>query len=306
MQTYNGWTYTWQNTNQLNVMSNTGNVISYQYNYNGFRTSKTVNGVTTSYTLNGSQITSQTDGTNTLNFIYDSNGKLEYMTLNGTVYYYEKNNQGDVIGLVDSNANEKVTYSYDSYGKILSVGGTLANTVGVLNPFRYRGYYYDNETGMYYLQSRYYNPELSRFISADDPSYHQDYSSPASTNLYAYASNNPVMYTDADGHSTSIPYPGYYIKYNPGSYDYNAKLVQQQLDNVYGYSLDPDGYFGPLTKNAVIDFQNKHSACGGADGIVGPNTWGVLFAVNRVVSKILCKPPSSFLFYLTMEVYTIF
>ena len=203
------------------------------------------------------------------------------MTLNGTVYYYERDNQCDITGLVDSSGNEVVTYTYDSWGKLLSTGGTLADTVGVQNPFRYRSYYYDNETGLYYLQSRYYNPELSRFISADDPKSHQDYSNLISANLYSYANDNPVLYADPDGKATSTPYPGYYIEYDPHTYDSNVKLVQKQLDNVFGYSLDADGYFGPVTKSAVMDFQNKHSQCGGADGIVGPNTWAVLFASNN-------------------------
>lgn len=200
VKTFNGWTYSWQNSDQLSSMSNTSNTISYQYNYSGVRTSKTVNGVTTTYMLNGSVITSQTDGTNTINYTYDSHGTLVYMTVNGTVYYYEKNNQGDIIGLVDSSGNEVVTYSYDSWGKLLTLGGTLASTVGTLNPFRYRGYYYDTETGLYYLQSKYYNPEIGRFISKDDASYAYD-TSCIGENLYAYCGNNPINRYDDNGMS---------------------------------------------------------------------------------------------------------
>ena len=172
IQTYNGSTYSWKN-GQLSGVVNPSDTISYQYNYNNIRTSKIVNGVTTTYTLDGdNNVTSETTGANTINYTYDASGSLVSMTLNGTIYYYEKNLQGDIIGLVDSNNNEVVTYTYDSWGKVLSIGGSLASTVGVDNPYRYRGDRYDTETGMYYLQSRYYNPDFGRFISADDPAYH--------------------------------------------------------------------------------------------------------------------------------------
>jgi RHS repeat-associated protein len=124
------------------------------------------------------------------------------MTLNGAKYYYETDVQGDIIGLLDSKNNEVVTYQYDTWGKLISVGGSLASTVGAQNPFRYRGYYYDTESGLYYLQSRYYNPEISRFISRDDTSYHKDQTG-INANLYVYANNNPVMYGDPNGHSVT-------------------------------------------------------------------------------------------------------
>ena len=276
---YNGWTYTWQNTDKLSVMSNASNTIGYKYNYDGIRTSKTVNGVTTNFTLSDNRIVAQNDGTNNIKFTYDSIGHLVYMTLNGTCYYYEKNNQGDVIGLVDSSGNEVVKYSYDAWGNIISIGGSGADSIGKLNPFRYRSYYYDNESGMYYLQTRYYSPELCRFISADDPSFHRDFSNITAANLYVYANNDPIKYTDYDGRDVSSPYPGYFIQYNPSCYDANVELVQQQLNNVYGYSLDVDGYFGPMTQAAVIDFQDNHPECGGSDGVVGPKTWAVMFSV---------------------------
>ena len=95
-----------------------------------------------------------------------------------------------------------VTYQYDAWGKLINMDGSLASTVGIQNPFRYRGYYYDTETGLYYLQSRYYNPEISRFISRDDASLHKGQTG-VSANLYAYANNNPVIYGDPDGHSVT-------------------------------------------------------------------------------------------------------
>jgi RHS repeat-associated protein len=88
------------------------------------------------------------------------------MNLNGTEYYYIKNAQGDIIGLFDKTGTQVVSYSYDTWGKLISIGGSLASTVGAENPYRYRGYRYDSETGLYYLQSRYYNPDWGRFVNA--------------------------------------------------------------------------------------------------------------------------------------------
>lgn len=199
MLTYNGWSYTWQNK-QLATAGNSTSNISYQYNAAGIRTSKTINGITTNYTVDDSNnIISETNGTDTIHYTYDSNGKLQFMTINGTKYAYETNAQGDVTGLVDSSNNEVVTYAYDSWGKLLRIGGSLANTVGAENHMCYRGYYYDTETGLYYLQSRYYNPELERFISKDDTSYHVGQTG-AAANLYVYGNNNPVMSYDPTGH----------------------------------------------------------------------------------------------------------
>ncbi len=197
MKTFMGWTLTWTD-NKLQQLIGNGN-ISYQYNSRNIRTSKTVNGVTTTYTIDSSNnVTSQTNGTDTLNYYYDSNGQLVYFTLNGTPYYYECNLQGDIIGILDGMNNEVVTYTYDSWGVLLSVGGSLAGMVGIKNPFRYRGYYYDTESGLYYLQSRYYNPEIGRFISKDDPSYCKGVDE-LNSNLYAYCENNPINRDDFTG-----------------------------------------------------------------------------------------------------------
>ena len=88
------------------------------------------------------------------------------MNLNGVEYYYERNAQDDIIGLIDDSGNLVVTYVYDSWGKLISINGTLKDTVGVKNPYRYRGYRYDSETGLYYLHSWFYIPDWGRFINA--------------------------------------------------------------------------------------------------------------------------------------------
>ncbi|MFT9057529.1 MAG: RHS repeat-associated core domain-containing protein [Ethanoligenens sp.] len=95
--------------------------------------------------------------------------------------------------------NEVVTYQYDSWGKLLNIGGSLKDSVGLQNPLRYRGYYCNTETGLYYLQSRYYNPEWERFVSRDTAKYHEGEVG-AEASLYTYGLNNPIMNIDPDGH----------------------------------------------------------------------------------------------------------
>ena len=137
-----------------------------------------------------------------LDFIYDNQGlpfALNYSTNNGssfTTYYYVLNLQGDVVKLVDGGGTSVASYAYDAWGNILSSSGSKAE----INPLRYRGYYYDTETGFYYLQSRYYDPVTHRFINADAPEYSElAADSLDDTNLFAYCSNNPVMRTDENG-----------------------------------------------------------------------------------------------------------
>ena len=118
------------------------------------------------------------------------------MIYNGTPYYYLKNAQGDVASIVDANMNVVGSYTYDAWGKILSVTGSIAQ----INPIRYRSYYYDKETNLYYLQSRYYDPETGRFLNADDTDIlDADPENMVQYNLFAYGFNNPVSMTDDSG-----------------------------------------------------------------------------------------------------------
>ena len=111
-----------------------------------------------------------------------------------TTYYYVTNLQGDVMYLVDANGVQVAAYDYDPYGRIITATGAMAE----INPLRYRGYYYDSETGFYYLQSRYYDPEICRFINAD--SYACTGRGLIGCNMFAYCNNTPVNYIDIDGY----------------------------------------------------------------------------------------------------------
>ena len=195
--------FQWEMGRQLAGITNSNDVISYTYNEEGIRTSKTVNGVTTEYALVDRRITYQTDGTTSMYFRYDGSDELigfEY-TVNGVTdeYYYVKNLQGDVIDILDNNGNVVVSYEYDVWGEIISVSGSLAGTVGQNNPFRYRSYYYDNESGFYYLQSRYYDAGVRRFINADDVMMLGASGDVLGYNLYTYCENNPVNLIDNTG-----------------------------------------------------------------------------------------------------------
>lgn len=170
---------------------------NYIYDANGMRTQRS-NGTTAyNYVYNGGSLSQMTVGSNTLNFAYDASGIPMMVTYNGTNYYYIVNLQGDVKGIVDSTGTLIVYYTYDAWGKLLSITGTMASTLGTLNPLRYRGYVYDQETGYYYLQSRYYDPETGRFINSDV--FAATGQGLLGNNMFAYCGNNPVIRIDVSG-----------------------------------------------------------------------------------------------------------
>ncbi|MBP1919340.1 RHS repeat-associated core domain-containing protein [Youngiibacter multivorans] len=145
-------------------------------------------------------MTNTATGSDKIHYSYDASGNLFSMNLNGTEYYYVRNAQGDITGLIDNAGNLVVSYTYDTWGKLISTTGSLAGTLGVKNPYRYRGYRYDTETGLYYLQSRYYSPEWGRFVNADDSGILEvDQDSLIENNLFVYALNNPVNMNDSTG-----------------------------------------------------------------------------------------------------------
>ncbi len=201
---YDGSTFTWSDGRKLTGVTKGSNTISYTYDSNGLRTSKTVNGTTTEYYWLDGTLYAEKTGNQYIYFHYDDNDIAYGFTIvNGnttTDYYYIHNLQGDVIGIVDSTGTTVVEYTYDEWGKILTTTGSLATTIGELNPLRYRGYYYDTETGFYYCRARYYDPEVCRWISADDPSIIDGSTLHIlENNLFAYCFNNPINMTDDTG-----------------------------------------------------------------------------------------------------------
>ena len=207
VKSYKGATYTWDRLNRLKSCVKSNGTTEYTYNVDG-QPEKTeldygngmvgttereyVNGrlykESKILTMNGAEIVSAT-----MQYLYRGEEVIG-LIYNGSLYYYRKNLQGDIIEIVDEDGNVAATYKYDAWGNWTVSGGD----VGTYNSFRYRGYYYDTAIMLYYLKTRWYDPETGRFISPDSINY-LDPQSINGLNLYAYCLNNPVMYTDPDG-----------------------------------------------------------------------------------------------------------
>ena len=185
---------------------------TYTYNADGIRTGKNLSGSVVQYVLDGSRIVSEQRDSRILIYLYDEAGSpigIKYRAGNFAAgvyryYFFEKNLQGDIIAIYTENGTKICTYTYDAWGNVITTleSGTAGHEVYVsnYNPFRYRGYYYDTETGWYYLQSRYYNPTWGRFLNADNID--TVISTPdqlTDKNLYSYCDNNPVVRKDDGG-----------------------------------------------------------------------------------------------------------
>ena len=147
--------------------------------------------------MHGKNVVHMTSGTDKLRFFYDAQNRPAVVVYNGTAYAYVKSLQGDIVAILDENGNTVVSYGYDAWGALLWCTGELAETLGKVQPFRYRGYVFDEETGLYYLRSRYYNPNLGRFVNADRA--FDANASVTTYNQYAYCDNCPVIYLDSEG-----------------------------------------------------------------------------------------------------------
>ena len=191
------WTYTWEHGRELASMTDGETTWDFTYNADGMRTKRTNGTDTYTYVYNGGQLSQMTKGTDTLRFTYGATGSPMALTYNGTYYYYVTNVQGDVIAILNNAGTAVVEYAYDAWGNPISATGTMAQTLGKLNPLRYRGYVYDEETGLYYVSSRYYDPEIGRWINADAAI--GQIGNVQGANMFAYCFNNPVNMSDPTG-----------------------------------------------------------------------------------------------------------
>jgi RHS repeat-associated protein len=208
-----GMEMTWLNGRKLTTLQSGNDSISYKYDSNGVRTSKTVNGVEYTYEYLNGHLMHETRGEKVFDYCYDANGQLyavSYKANSSTdavTYYYAHNWRGDITSIYDGDGNMVAKYEYDAWGNVLTVTNsnnseiTDPNHIANLNPFRYCSYYYDSESGLYYLMSRYYDPVVHRFLNADG--YFQSGDNILDTNMNAYCQNNPIMNSDPTGNHPS-------------------------------------------------------------------------------------------------------
>ena len=194
-----GMSFEWENGRILKNINTSDKAIQMSYDSNGMRTQKTVDGVKTNYYYDSNKnLIALVKGNDTLLFYYDSDGSATSFSYNGTMYFYVKNLQGDVIRIIDLAGTDVASYVYDAWGNIKDTKGEP--TIREINPIRYRGYVYDTETSLYYLQSRYYDPFTGRFLNADDTAFIGVSGTVLSGNLFAYCENNPVNHIDNYGY----------------------------------------------------------------------------------------------------------
>ncbi len=261
--------------NQLIESKTTNNtIVSFGYNDKDHRTSKTVNNEKNNYYYMAGDIAGITDENNNLKYFFtrDEDNKLlsfvDYTSANPKTYWYILDNHQSVVGLVDQNGEKVVSYEYDGFGNITKEAGTVLTGDGKLlkdaNPFKYSSYIFDDETGYYYLNARYYDPKIGRFISKD--SFKDHFDTPIHQNVYLYCLNNPVNFYDPSG----------YILLNINSTGNDVVNIQAKLV-ILGH-LDMTnteyGFYGSRTYEAVKEFQKSKDLV--EDGIVGNNTWNEL------------------------------
>ena len=253
-----GMTMTWQNGRQLKSIVKGDTTLEFTYDINGQRQSKVEkkNGTTvhtTKYYYDGTKLAAENKDGTIVWYDYDENGVPIGMRVNGQDYIFRRNLQGDIVKIFNSDNDTVVGYNYqNAWGGGVEVTGPLGGSIGKYNSLRYRGYYYDSEFGLYYLNSRYYDPAMCRFINADG--YVSTGQGNAGLNMYAYCAHNPIYFTDVDGEDP-VPYWARNIVYGePASNDYLLAL-----------NCNPDAWTGSagfIVRKAVgiaEDYNNIYS-----------------------------------------------
>ncbi len=268
---HNALSMSWDKRELTSLTLNDNGTLSFTYNSSGLRTQKTyTNGDSVTvhnYVLDGTNIISETVSANgveeyTLYYLYEGSVIIGFI-YNNAYYYFQKNLQGDIVRILNAVGNIVTEYTYNAWGKVVSITGSMADTIGAINPFRYRGYYYDTETNWYYLQSRYYDPSLGRFINADGVVGANG--GIIGYNMFAYCNNNQVMFSDPRGYR--------YSGHNCLEHDYeHTPLEKRILENHWHLTCVRDcfGYTGDIAVGFVDEYL----------GMITIEDF--LFAMNRV------------------------
>lgn len=249
---------------------------SFEYNADGLRVYRS-NGTTEyQYYYNGDKLTRMVVNGQKITFGYDANGTPQYVLYDGNRYFYLTNLQGDVTAIVSVNGNIVVEYTYDAWGNVLSIEGVRKDNLGKLNPLRYRGYVYDEETKLYYLQSRYYDPAICRFINADVyAATGQDF---IGNNMFAYCGNNPVNAKDPQGTLAIGAFVGSVV----GGAIAGAVISTVSYTVLSGLSGES------ITKEGVIDAALSGAASGALGGAIGTISVGakVVSAAQKIIPSV--------------------
>ena len=288
----NNVSFSWAN-GKLTQINNSNNITSFEYDYKGVRKYKySPNGDTHEYFTLGNRIIVEkvTHSNNSVDYLKYLYGQLGIFGLfvNNTFYYLKRNALGDITEIYDSTNSLVAKYIYDAWGnhKVFDSNNnelTYASNpthIGIINPFRYRGYYYDAETGLYYCLTRYYNPEWRRWISPDKARY-LDPSRIDGINLFAYCLNNPVKYTDEEGESITLLIVGFIIGAAIGA---ATSVISQGLtvgwENINGWQVLLDAAIGGL--GGLVSF-------GGLGVIATASLQGAIGFVGSVSSDLLAS-----------------
>ena len=267
---------------KLNCLSFDTN--TYTYNANGIRTSKTVNGVKHEYTLDGTKILKETWGDNTLIPLYDNEDSVCGIIYNDYAYYFQKNLQGDVIAITNNKGKVVASYTYDAWG-VCTIVSDNTGIIARVNPFRYRGYYFDQEIGLYYLQSRYYDASVGRFVNLDTPEVVISINTPK--NLFEYCGNNPINEKDPAGNAvvTTI------LKFIAGLFfGFLTQLASDFI--VYLYDRFIKSKEHSIISSSLGDYVGASLSCGA--GMILPISgkhWKLFVAIGNIIpflTKYLC------------------
>lgn len=286
----NGMSFTWEHEKRLSEINQNGTqTASYNYDSAGLRSSKTVGGKTVTFEYVNNKLVYQTDGTNVWWFCYDTDGTLTALEYNGEIYYYVHDGIGNIIGLVDKNGSVAARYRYDGWGNIegiIGINGSFDDVsadpthIANINPFRYKDYYYDSESEFYYLITRYYDPFVGRFLSADgEMGVNNDL---GTYNLFIYCGNNPVSRHDSAGKSwlSDLGEVLHYINnvavdlgINTAAIGAFFLMMEEDVDGVYhsnqdcwqqyfGYNESYNYVFGQVTSMWSHPYEFTYNGCG--------------------------------------------